>query len=206
MPQILVEALAKTYRVAERAPASPARCAASCAGAGARSTPWSTSRSASRRRAAGLHRPQRRRQVHDREDPVGHPAADERPGRGGRPRALRGPRAPCRAHRRGVRPAHPAVVGPAGARWLRSAGRHLPRGTRALSPPTRRARGHAAARAAARPAGAPALARPAHAGEFAAALLHDPQSCSSTSRPSGSMRRPSSPCASSCGGSTASRA
>ena len=164
MSQILVEALAKTYRVAERAPG--------LAGA-----------------LRGLVR-RRWREVHALVDvsfslEAGELLAFIGPNGAGKSTTVkilsgilrptsgrvevgglvpyRGPRAPRRAHRRGVRPAQPAVVGPAGDRRLRSAGRHLPRRARALSPPARRARGHAAARAAARPAGAPALARPAHA-------------------------------------------
>lgn len=42
-----------------------------------------------------------------------------------RPRAVERPHSPCPRHRRGVRPADPALVGPSGNRVLRSAAGHL---------------------------------------------------------------------------------
>ena len=158
------------------------------------------------RRAAGLHRPQRRGQVDHRQDPVGHPAADQRP----RARSA----ASCPTSDRVRHVARIGVVfGQRSQLWWDLPvidGFDLLADIYRVEPARYRRRrdelvAHAAARAAARPAGAPALARPAHARRSSPPpCCTIPRSCSSTSRPSGSMRRRSSRCASSCAGSTAS--
>ena len=79
-----------------------------------------------RGRVRRLHRRERRRQVHDDQDAHRHPGADRRP-RAGRAAWTRcGSARAGPADRRGVRPAQPAVVGPAAGRLVRAAGRDPP--------------------------------------------------------------------------------
>ncbi|MCY1547360.1 hypothetical protein D9M68_834130 [compost metagenome] len=72
------------------------------------------------RRGGGLSRPQRRRQIHHDQDDDRHSAADIGRTLGAGPQSARAAHRQCRRNRRGVRPAQPAVVGPAGARQLRA--------------------------------------------------------------------------------------
>ena len=69
----------------------------------------------------GLHRPERGREVDDDQDAHGHPRADGRTRARRRARAEPSAHGARPAHRRGVRPAVPAVVGPPAARQLRPA-------------------------------------------------------------------------------------
>ena len=81
MPQIVVENLVKTFRVAERR----AGLWGALVGLVRRRTPrrsgrWTASRSRDRAGRAGrLHRPERRRQVHHGQDALRHPRARRRP-------------------------------------------------------------------------------------------------------------------------------
>ena len=79
------------------------------------------------RRARRLHRSERRGQVHHREGHIGHPGARLGPVRDPGPRALAGPRRPRPQHRRRLRTANAALVGPAGRRVVRAAARNLSR-------------------------------------------------------------------------------
>ena len=71
--------------------------------------------------ACRLHWPQRRGQVHHRQGHLRHPGAGLRPLRDPGPRALEGARRPRSQHRRRLRTADPALVGPAGHRVVRAA-------------------------------------------------------------------------------------
>ena len=90
------------------------------------------------RRDGRLHRPERRREVDDDQDAHRHPGARRRAAVGGRARPVAGPGGAHPPHRRGLRPAHHAVVGPAAARLLRAAAPHLPDRARALPGATSR--------------------------------------------------------------------
>ncbi len=65
------------------------------------------------RRGDGLHRPERRRQVHHDQDAHRHPGPHRRLDPGRRRRPVAAPAQACQADRRGLRPAHHPVVGPA---------------------------------------------------------------------------------------------
>ncbi|CAA9394521.1 MAG: Efflux ABC transporter, ATP-binding protein, partial [uncultured Nocardioides sp.] len=114
-------------------------------------------------RDGGLHRPERRGEVHDHQDAHRHPGAHRGPAHRGGRGAEPAPHRARAAHRRGVRAAHDAVVGPAAARLLRAAPEDLRHRAGPLPREPRRVRDAARARRPARHPGAPALAGPADA-------------------------------------------
>ena len=115
------------------------------------------------RRTGGLYRPQRRRQVDDHQNPCGNPQPHGRDLPGRWPDTVARPSPPRLPDRRRIRPAHPTVVGPAGHRELRPVAGHLPDPAGDLPRQPRPPDRTHGPRAAARRAGAAAIARPAHA-------------------------------------------
>ena len=79
-----------------------------------------------RGRDGRLHRAERRRQVDDDQDADRRSSCRRRARRGGRARAVAAAHRAGAADRRRVRPAHPALVGPAAARLVRAAAPRLP--------------------------------------------------------------------------------
>ena len=205
MPQILVEALAKTYRVAERAPGLTGATARPRAPPLARDPcPGRRLVQPRSRRATGLHRPQLAGKATTVKILSGilRPTSGPRRVGGLVPYGSRAPRGGI-----GVVSASAASSGgPAGDRRLRPA---WPTSTASRPERYRHRRDELVARLRLEPL----LDQPVRQLSLGTRMPRSsprpcctiPRSCSSTSRPSVSTRRPSRPCAPSCGGSTASR-
>ena len=114
------------------------------------------------RRAARLPRPERRRQVDHDQDAHRHPRSLVGPRVGGRSRSFAAARRARPEDRRHVRPACPALVGPAAAGFVRPAAPHLQGPGRPLSREPRPLPRGARPRSLPADAGPPALARAAH--------------------------------------------
>ena len=128
------------------------------------------------RRAGRLPRPERRRQVDDDQDADRHPRPVVRARHGGGPRSVAAADRARAADRRDVRPAHPALVGPAAAGLVRAAPPHLPRpGRPAIARASRAsARCSTSTRSCETPVRQLSLGQRIR-GELTAAMLHEPE-------------------------------
>ena len=156
------------------------------------------------RRDGRLHRAERRRQVDDDQDADRHPRPVVRIGPGRRPRSEPRAGGGGSADRRRVRPAHPALVGPAARGLVLVAAPRLPGSGRAIRRQPRRVPRAARTRRAAPDPGAAAVARPAHARRARRRRCSTtPRFSSSTSRRSASTPSARKRCGRSSSSSTA---